>query len=116
MPAIKIFEDRKARSVWNEKEQKWYFSVQDVIQILTDTINAKDYIKKMRKRDDALKVNWGTICSLVEMEAGDKSPGRVKIKSIIKTQKMNYIYNTERTTNIPQSRYFDKIGMSFKVL
>ena len=61
MPNIKLFEQKKIRSVWNEADQKRYFSVADVIQILTDTVNPKDYIKKMRKRDQELNFNWGTI-------------------------------------------------------
>lgn len=71
MSNIKLFEDKKVRSEWNEKEEKWYFSVQDVVEILTDTVDVKDYIKKMKKRDAQLNTNWGTICPLVEMEAAD---------------------------------------------
>lgn len=71
MSNIKLFENKKVRSDWNEKEEKWYFSVQDVVEILTDTIDAKDYIKKMKKRDAQLNANWGTICPLVEMAAAD---------------------------------------------
>ena len=44
MNTIKLFESKNIRSVWNEAEQKWYFSVQDVVSILTETIDAKDYI------------------------------------------------------------------------
>ncbi len=62
MPNIKLIEQKQIRSVWNETDQKRYFSVADVIEILTDTVNAKDYIKKMRKRDPELNSNWGTIC------------------------------------------------------
>ncbi len=71
MSNIKLFENKKVRSEWNEKEEKWYFSVQDVVEILTDTVDVKDYIKKMKKRDGQLNANWGTICPLVEMEAAD---------------------------------------------
>jgi hypothetical protein len=71
MGNIKLFESKKVRSEWNEQEQKWYFSVQDVVEILTDTVDVKDYIKKMKKRDPLLNANWGTICPLVEMEAAD---------------------------------------------
>ena len=46
MANIKLFENKQVRSVWVEAEEKWYFSVQDVVEILTDTVNAKDYIKK----------------------------------------------------------------------
>lgn len=71
MSNIKLFESKQIRSVWNEIEQIWYFSVQDVIEVLTDTVNPKDYIKKMKKRDELLDSNWGTICPLVEMKASD---------------------------------------------
>ena len=78
MSSIKLFESKKIRSVWNEEEKKWYFSVQDVIEVLTETPNAKDYIKKMKKRDDALNINWGTICPLVEMQAADGKMRKVQ--------------------------------------
>lgn len=69
MSNIKLFESKQVRSVFNEEEEKWYFSVQDVVQILTDSNNVKQYIKKMLTRDEQLKNNWGTICTLVEMKA-----------------------------------------------
>lgn len=71
MSNIKLFESKQVRSYWNEIEQKWYFSVQDVVEILTDSSDVKQYIKKMLSRDEQLKSNWGTICTLVEMEAAD---------------------------------------------
>jgi hypothetical protein len=71
MNTIKLFESKNIRSVWNETEEKWYFSVQDVVSILTETVDAKDYIKKIKKRDLQLNNNWGTICPLVEMVASD---------------------------------------------
>ena len=81
MSNIKLFENKKIRSAWNEQEQKWYFSVQDVVQVLTDTVAAKDYLKKMKKRDDSLNLNWGTICPLVEMEAADGKKRKVQAAS-----------------------------------
>ena len=71
MGSIKLFESKQIRSVWNEKDQKWYFSVQDVIEVLTDSTDVKQYIKRVLSRDEMLKSNWGTICTLVEMEAAD---------------------------------------------
>ena len=58
MSQIKLFESKQIRSVWNEKEEKWYFSVQDVIEVLTDSTDPKQYIKKMRKRDPELAKGW----------------------------------------------------------
>ena len=71
MSSIKLFESKKIRSVWNETDEKWYFSIQDVIEVLTDSVDVKQYIKKMLSRDEMLKSNWGTICTPVEMEAAD---------------------------------------------
>jgi DNA-damage-inducible protein D len=78
MSNIKIFESKQIRSVYNEADQKWYFSVQDVVQALTDTVDAKDYIKKMKKRESELNTNWGTICPLVEMVAADGKKRKVQ--------------------------------------
>jgi len=61
MSNIKLFESKQIRTVWNETEGKWYFVVADVIQVLTDTPNPGDYIKKMRKRDEELSKGWGQI-------------------------------------------------------
>ena len=78
MSAIKLFESKQIRTVWNDQEQKWYFSVQDVVEILTDSADVKQYIKKMLSRDELLKGNWGTICTLVEMEAADGKNRKVQ--------------------------------------
>ncbi|MDR0873727.1 MAG: hypothetical protein LBN27_09745 [Prevotellaceae bacterium] len=68
---IQLFEKQQVRSVWDTENEKWYFSVQDVVGILTNTVDVKDYIKKMKKRDPELNANWGTICPPVEMIAAD---------------------------------------------
>jgi hypothetical protein len=78
MSNIKLFESKQIRSVWNETDQKWYFSVQDVVQLLTDTAYVKDYIKKIKKRDAELNSNWGTICPLLEMIAADGRKRKVQ--------------------------------------
>jgi len=67
MKDIKLFEDKKVRSVWNETEQKWYFSVVDVVGVLTDSINPTDYLKKLRKRDQEIGNYIGTNCPQVEV-------------------------------------------------
>lgn len=58
---IKLFEEHKVRTVWDEEAETWYFVVSDVVQVLTDTSNPSDYIKKMRKRDNSLSEGWGQI-------------------------------------------------------
>ena len=58
MSNIKLFESKQIRSVWNEQEEKWYFVVEDVISVLTDSADPKQYVKRMRQRDPALKKGW----------------------------------------------------------
>lgn len=59
---IKLFEERKVRTVWDDQEEKWYFCVVDVVEALTDSVNPTDYIKKMKKRDPRTCKRMGTNC------------------------------------------------------
>lgn len=74
MGNIKLFQDNKIRSAWNDEEEQWYFSVVDVVEALTDSVNPTDYLKKIRKRDKSLATYLGTNCPQVEMltESGKK--------------------------------------------
>lgn len=78
MSNIKLFESKQIRSIWNEKERKWYFSIQDVVEVLTNSADIKQYIKRILSRDEQLKSNWGTICTLVEMVAADGKKRKVQ--------------------------------------
>ena len=73
--AIKLFEEKKVRTIWDDVQEKWYFSVLDVIQVLADTVNPTDYFKKMRKRDEQLASFVGTNCPQVLM-SGDSGKRR----------------------------------------
>ncbi|MDO8668540.1 MAG: Bro-N domain-containing protein [bacterium] len=66
---IAIFQKKEIRKVIYINE--WWFSVADVIEALTNTIDVRDYIKKMKKRDKELNIYWGTNCPLLEMMAKD---------------------------------------------
>ena len=78
MSNIKLFESKQIRSVWNEKEEKWYFSIQDVVEVLSDSSDSKQYLKRMLSRDISLKSNWGTICTPVEMIAADGKKRKIQ--------------------------------------
>ena len=71
---LQIFGDKRIRTAWNEEEEKWYFSIIDIIAALTDSQNPTDYFKKMRKRDQELGAFVGTNCPQVQMvsESGRK--------------------------------------------
>ena len=82
MSNIKLFQDKKIRSVWNEEEEQWYFSVYDVVEALTDSNDPKQYIKRMRSRDEGLNSNWGTICTPLEMIAHDGKRRKVQTANV----------------------------------
>ena len=60
---IKLFEGKKVRVVWDEEQEKYYFAVQDIVLVLTDSADIKQYVKRLRSRDKELDSVWGTICT-----------------------------------------------------
>lgn len=73
---IKVFEEKRIRTLWDDEQEKWYFSVVDVVQVLTGSVNPTDYLKKMRKRDLELYKGWGQIVTPLYTET---SGGRQKL-------------------------------------
>lgn len=71
--ALKLFEQKQVRSIWNDEEEQWYFSIVDVVAVLTDSINPTDYLKKIRKRDSELGSYLGTNCPQVSMLSNGKN-------------------------------------------
>ncbi len=67
--ALVVFQGKNIRRIWYNNE--WWFSVFDIVVVLIDSVDPKQYIKKMRSRDIALNSNWGTICTLLEIIAPD---------------------------------------------
>lgn len=69
---IKLFESKKIRTHWDESEEQWYFSVVDVVEVLTDSSNPRDYWFKMKirvKSDDGFQLS--TICRQLKLKATD---------------------------------------------
>jgi len=71
MSSIKLFESKKVRSHWDEKEEQWYFSVIDVVEILTDSSDPKDYWYRMKKREKLSGIELSTICRQLKLESSD---------------------------------------------
>jgi len=67
--AIAVFQGKNIRRTWHEQE--WWFSVFDIISVLADSADPKQYAKKMRSRDPVLNAHWGTICTPLELLAPD---------------------------------------------
>lgn len=66
---LAVFKGRQIRRTLHKNE--WWFSVSDVVEALTDSADPKQYIKKMRQRDQELSSYWGTICTPLEIMAPD---------------------------------------------
>ena len=65
MSNIKLFQDKKIRSVWNDEEEQWYFVVEDVVAALTDSADPKQYVKRMKLRDAELAKGWVQIVPIL---------------------------------------------------
>jgi len=86
MSNIKLFESKQIRSIWNEQDQKWYFVVEDVIGVLTDSKDPKQYIKRMRQRDEELAKGWVQIVPTlwVETAGGRQKMGCANAKGLLR--------------------------------
>jgi DNA-damage-inducible protein D len=86
MSNIKLFESKQIRSVWNDTEQKWYFVVADVIAVLTDSNDPKQYIKRMRQRDESLAQGWVQFVPTlaVDTEGGKQKMGCANAQGLLR--------------------------------
>ena len=109
MSNIKLFESKQIRTHWDEKEQQWYFSVVDVVQVLTDSLNARDYWFKMKKRvksEDGLELS--TICRQLKMKAQD---GKMRETDVTNTQNLLRIIQSIPSPKAePFKQWLAKVG------
>ena len=68
---IQIFEEKKVRTLWDEKEEKWYFSIVDTIEILTSSPNARKYWSVLKTRLKKEGSQLATNCSQLKMQSAD---------------------------------------------
>ena len=69
---VKLFEDNKIRSVWDNEKEEWYFSVVDVVGALTDSSNPRDYWYRVKKRmSEEEKSQLSTFCRQLKLKAPD---------------------------------------------
>ncbi len=85
MPDIKLFEQKKIRSVWNEQEQTWYFAIVDVIAVLTDSPNPQVYWRVLKKRLKAEGNETVTNCNALKLEAAD---GKMRLTDVTNVRQL----------------------------
>lgn len=105
---IKLFEQKTIRTSWDEEKQEWYFSVIDVVAVLSDSANPTDYLKKMRKRDELLGIYIGTNCPQVEMK-GETGKSR-KVLAANTEQLLRIIQSIPSPKAEPFKLWLAKVG------
>jgi hypothetical protein len=100
-----VFKDKQIRRLLHNDE--WWFSVSDVIEALTNTPNAADYIKKMRKRDGELSQGWGQIVTPLWLETGG---GRQKVNCANTEGIFRIIQSIPSPKAEPFKRWLAKVG------
>ncbi len=82
---IKIFEDKKVRSLWDEENEKWFFSIVDIVGILTDSPNPRKYWSVLKTRLKAEGSQLTTICSQLKMQSAD---GKFYLTDVANTEQL----------------------------
>lgn len=97
MPEIEFLYYKKIRTVWDDKKQKRYYCLNDVIKTITNINDPKNHLKDMRRRIPALKNNWNRIVRTIEIE----TPGGVQpIKFVTYRSLMRVIKHLRSTHKV----------------
>lgn len=82
---IQFFEEKKVRTVWNQAEEKWYFSVVDIVSVLTDSVDSPTYWRKLKQRLKAEGNETVTNCHGLKMKAAD---GKMRVTDVVDTEQL----------------------------
>ena len=81
----KLFEDRKIRTIWDDNEEKWYFSIDDVVGVLTDSENPQTYWRVLKNRLKKEGNETVTNCNALKLRAAD---GKMRLTDIADTEQL----------------------------
>ena len=82
---LKLFEERKVRTVWDDEKEKWYFSIVDVVSVLTDSVDATAYWRKLKQRLKEEGNETVTHCHGLKMKATD---GKMRLTDVADTEQL----------------------------
>jgi len=82
---IRLFQDQKVKVLWDDEKEKWYFSIVDVIGILSESINPKAYWRKLKERLKAEGNETVTNCHALKMPAPD---GKMRLTDVADTEQL----------------------------
>ena len=83
--AIKLFEERKVRTIWDDTHEKWFFSIVDVVAILTDSPNPQTYWRVLKKRLKEEGNETVTNCNALKLKATD---GKMRLTDVADTEQL----------------------------
>jgi len=83
--SIHIFDNKKVRALWDAEKEKWYFSIVDVVQVLTDSLNAQGYRRVLKKRLLDEGNETVTNCNGLKMKAAD---GKMRMTDVADTEQL----------------------------
>ena len=83
--ALKLFEERGVRTVWDDEQEKWYFSIVDVVAVLTDSSNPQTYWRVLKKRLLSEGNETVTNCNGLKMQAAD---GKMRLTDVADTEQL----------------------------
>ncbi len=83
--AIKLFEQIQVRTVWNDDEEKWYFSIVDIVAILTESVDANAYWRKLKQRLKEEGNETVTNCHALKMKAAD---GKMRLTDVADNEQL----------------------------
>lgn len=83
--ALKLFEEKKVRTVWDDEQEKWYFSIVDVVSILTESTDGRKYWNKLKQRLKEEGNETVTNCHQLKMKASD---GKMRLTDVADTEQL----------------------------
>jgi len=89
--AIQLFEDKKVRTIWDAEQEKWYVSINDVIAVLTESVDANAYWRKLKQRLKAEGNETVTNCHGLKMQAPD---GKMRLTDVADTEQLFRLIQT----------------------
>ena len=99
--ALKLFEEKKVRTVWDDEQEKWYFSIVDVVSILTESTDGRKYWNKLKQRLKEEGNESVTNCHALKLQAVDgKMNLKINSKIIQQINDMKTISNKQLTIQV----------------
>ncbi len=101
---LQLFEEKKVRTIWDDEQEKWYFSIVDAIAVLTDSVAPTAYWRKLKQRLKAEGNETVTMCHGLKMRAAD---GKMRLTDMADQEQLfRLIQSIVQWLNLPKSQTY----------